>query len=268
MHIWFVSKMKIDAVIAVKNESSKLHACCMELFKKVPINNLIIVVGKSRDNTLETAKKFANIVIEDENKGIGYARNLGLKKVETKYYASIDSDVVLSKNWYPWCIDTIQKPHVAACEGYPRSLGAYYATWQRLELTQGYCSLGNTMLNSSLVRKIGMPLVAWGEDHVLKERFESKGYKWVVNPDIVSAHLVNDIEMLRHYIKFGVSVGKNQSISYWYLIKNTYWSLKDFALQGNSLGFNPSIYFLLLRLTRNFSILYGSFVKKQTRLVQ
>lgn len=42
---------KIDIVITAKNEAFKLQICCRELLKKVPINNLIIVVGESKDNT-------------------------------------------------------------------------------------------------------------------------------------------------------------------------------------------------------------------------
>lgn len=256
-----LSQSKIDAVVAVKNEAFKLQICCRELLKKVPINNLIIVVGESKDNTLEIANKYADIVVEDENKGIGYARSLGLEKVETEYYASIDSDVIISKDWYSWCRNTIQKPRVAACEGYPRPLGARYAKCQRLDLKHPYCSLGNTMLKTHVIREVGMPLVAFGEDHVLKERLESRGYNWMVNFDLLSIHLVNDLDMLRHYIKFGVSLGRHQNISYWNLAKSIHWSVKDFAIEANNFGLNLSTYVLLLRLIGKFSILYGKLKK-------
>jgi len=255
--------MKIDVVIVVKNEAFKLQMCCKELLKRVPLNNLIIIVGKSKDNTLVTAQKYANIILEDENKGVGYARRLGLEKVETEYYASVDSDVILSRDWFSWCINTIQKPRVAACEGYPRPLGAHYAELQRFGLMQGYCSLGNTMLRAHVVREVEMPLVCWGEDYALKERLESRGYNWVVNPDLVSIHLVNDMDMVRHCVNFGVSLGRHQNVSYWSLVKGTLWSFKDFAFQANNSGLNLSTYVLLLRLTRNFSILYGNFGKSK-----
>jgi glycosyltransferase involved in cell wall biosynthesis len=255
--------MKIDVVIVVKNEASKLQICCRELLKKVPINNIIIVVGESKDNTLETANRIADIVLKDENKGIGYARSLGLEKVETEYYASIDSDVILSKDWYSWCNNAIQKPHVAACEGYPRPLGAYYAKLQQPLLKQGYCSLGNTMLKTNVIREVEIPLVAYGEDYLLKERLESSGYNWLVNPDLVSIHLVNDMDILRHYLNFGMSIGKHQNISYWNLAKSTLCSFKEFASQANHLGLNLSTYVLLLRLTKNFSTLYGNLGKSK-----
>ena len=255
---------KIDIVITAKNEAFKLQTCCRELVKKVPINNLIIVVGESKDNTIEIANKYADIVIEDENKGIGYARSLGLEKVETDYYASVDSDVILSKDWYSWCKDTIQKPCVAACEGYPKPLGARYAKLQIIDFRNPYCSLGNTMLKTDAIREVGMPLNAFGEDHVLKKRLHSRGYKWVVNYDLLSIHLVSDMDMLRHYIAFGVSLGKNQNTSYWNLTKNVHWSLKEFASEANNFGLNLSTYALLLRLTKNLSILYGKLERKRT----
>jgi len=249
--------MKIDAVIAVKNEAFKLGYCCKELRKKVPISNLIIVVGKSEDKTLETANKYADILIEENNKGLGYARNQGLKEVKTEYYASIDSDVILSKEWYYWCKNTIKKPSVAACEGYPKPQGTYYSRFQYLG-RKTYCSLGNTMLKTNVIREVGIPLGGWGEDHVLKERLEAKGYEWIVSFDLISQHLVTDLEMLRHIVNFNVWVGKNQKISYFNLTKNTCWSLKDFADQATNLGLNQSTYILLYRLAINLGLLQGN----------
>jgi glycosyltransferase involved in cell wall biosynthesis len=256
-----LSQPKIDVVIAVQNEAFKLQTCCRELLKKVPINNLIIVVGESKDNTLEIANKYADIVINDENKGIGYARSLGLEKVVTDYYASIDSDVILSKDWYSWCRNTIQQPCVAACEGYPRPLGPRCAKSQRLDLKNPYCSLGNTMLKTHVIREVGMPLVAFGEDHILKERLGSRGYNWVVNFDLLSIHLVNDLDMLKHYIKFGKSLGRHQNTSYSDLTKGILWSINDFATQLSNFGLSLSTFILLLRLIGKFSAVYGKLKK-------
>ncbi|MCJ7635147.1 glycosyltransferase family 2 protein [Candidatus Bathyarchaeota archaeon] len=88
---------RIDVVIPVKNEAFKLQCCCKHIRKYLPVNNLIIVVSPSKDNTFQVAKDYGNIVIQDENKGVGCARAIGLEKVKTKYFASIDADIIVQR---------------------------------------------------------------------------------------------------------------------------------------------------------------------------
>jgi glycosyltransferase involved in cell wall biosynthesis len=113
---------KVDVVIPVRNEFTKLEFCCKSALRRIPINNLIIVVSPSKDRTLQVAKKYGNIVFMDDNQGVGHARSLGLEKVETEYYVSLDADIIIPKNWYSMCSESIRGERVAACQGYDRPL--------------------------------------------------------------------------------------------------------------------------------------------------
>jgi glycosyltransferase involved in cell wall biosynthesis len=250
--------MKIDVVIAVKNDASKLNTCCTELMKKVPINNLIIVVGRSKDNTLETANKYANIIIEDENKGIGHARSLGLEKVETDYYASIDSDVIISGSWYNWCIRTIKKPRVGACEGFQYPIGTNFqkvlTMWSkewRKDLTHIIGgSLGNTMLRTDIVREVGMPFERSWEDIALRKRLVSKGYRWVINYDLLSTHDVSDIEILLHTLHWSKLRKRDGNF-----FKELAVISKRFLDPRKEQDLNASIFLLLLNLAESYGLL-------------
>jgi glycosyltransferase involved in cell wall biosynthesis len=256
--------MKIDVVIAVKNEASKLNICCTELLKRVPINNLIIVVGRSKDNTLETAKKYANIIVEDENKGIGYARSLGLEKVETDYYGSIDSDVIVSRSWYSWCIRTIKKPKVGACEGFLWPIGTncqkVVSMWSK-EWIKDYstqiidsenqgCSLGNTMLRTDIVREVGMPFERWGEDNALRKKLASKDYRWVVNYDLLDTHMISDIEVLLHLLHWSKFKKRDGNF-----FKELAGILVHFLDPRKDQDLNLSIYLLLMNLADSYRLL-------------
>ena len=67
-------------------------------------NEIIIVDDGSTDNTLEIIESYSNqsrnvevIVLSQENKGPGAARNLGLQRASSKYIAFLDSD----DEWLP-----------------------------------------------------------------------------------------------------------------------------------------------------------------------
>jgi glycosyltransferase involved in cell wall biosynthesis len=203
---------EIDVVIPVRNEALKLKVCCEALLRHIPVRSLIIVVGESKDESLRISREFANIVVQDENKGIGHARALGLKKVESEFYASIDSDVVISESWYKFCRAKIDDPKVGACEGLLWPIGANYRkvlkfwseSWTKelsnnpTDETSIPCSLGNTILRTKVVKEVGMPLDRWGEDQLLRKRLSSKGWRWIVDLGLLTTHLVSDVEILKH----------------------------------------------------------------------
>ena len=193
----------VDVVIPVRNESFKFRLCCESVLKHVPVNNLIIVVPSHNNETLDIARKYGDKVIADQNKGVGHARSLGLKEVETEYYVSLDADTIIPEKWYSTCAETMRKAHVAACQGYDRPIGQNYAKWLQILVGERHCSLGNTMLRTDIVRKVGMPTERWLEDYVLRDRMTSSGYEWITLFDLVVTHWVSDVDVFRHYVRFG-----------------------------------------------------------------
>ena len=193
--------MKIDVVIPTIGEWS-LPYCVRSIRKHIPVNNLILV-GPSNDEQLPS---LADIFVSFDEKNVGKARAKGLEHVETEYYASVDSDVLVNSQWYRWCIKTIQQEDVGACQGYAKPVAKIYGRLDKEFIKRGglwgkgLCGLANTLLRTSVVREVGMPLIPLHEDWELLLRIEQAGYKWISNIDLITDLLITDVDMWKHHI--------------------------------------------------------------------
>ena len=98
--------MKIDVVMITKNSLKPcLQECLNAILQNIPVASLIIVDSESQDGTLEVIKNRikkskAKFTLIQRNVKRGKARELGIRKVSTDWFAFIDSDVILTKNWF------------------------------------------------------------------------------------------------------------------------------------------------------------------------
>jgi glycosyltransferase involved in cell wall biosynthesis len=97
-------KDPIDVVILTKNSQRLLTRCIASVYENVPVNTLIIVDGYSTDGTLkvieELQEKYGNVILVQDRGTRGRARQVGIGMVETDWFMFVDSDVVLSGNWF------------------------------------------------------------------------------------------------------------------------------------------------------------------------
>lgn len=197
--------MRIDLVIPTKGEWS-LPFCVRRVRKYVPVNRLIMV---GPENLGQKVRNLADVFVPFNERNIGKARAKGLEYVETEYYASIDSDVLINPNWYKWCMKTIRHEDVGACQGYAKAIAKIYGRHEEDFIRRGglwgksNCSLGNTLLKTDVVRELGMPQISLHEDWNLLLRMENAGYRWVSNIDLVSVHLITDVDVWKHHISWG-----------------------------------------------------------------
>jgi glycosyltransferase involved in cell wall biosynthesis len=94
----------IDVALLTLNSDRKLRECLDSVYQNVPVNRLIVVDGFSTDRTIpiieEYNAKYGNVVIVQEKGTRGSARQTAIELVETEWFMFVDSDVVLSKNWF------------------------------------------------------------------------------------------------------------------------------------------------------------------------
>jgi len=199
--------MKVDVVIPSIGEPS-LFPCLKSVRQNINVNSIILIVPSYFKRQ---ADLIADKVITLEEKNIGLARHKGLEAVETDYYASIDSDVLVNRKWFEWCIKTIVISDVGACQGYARSIAKNFSSIQDESLKKSggkdLTCLGNTMLKTEVVKKVGMPKKRFGEDFELRSRIEKAGFKWVSNIAIICEHLRTDMDILKHTIRWEKSRG-------------------------------------------------------------
>jgi glycosyltransferase involved in cell wall biosynthesis len=197
--------MLLDVVICVKNQAIQLNRILHQISREIPYNNLIVIYGSSNDNTKNVAEKYTNKVFWDEDKGLGYARKLGILQSTSKIVAMIDSDVILTPGWYENLIKYFQDPAVAAVMGTCiygygyKPLQNYWEYLRKNEKINYGCQ--NTMFRRSIILKIGNfdpSIKGAGEDYDLYLRLISNGYKWEWARDATVNHPMSMWEYLKH----------------------------------------------------------------------
>lgn len=199
--------LSVDVVIATRGEPS-LSRCLLAVEKSMPINRIILVGPKSLQSKFENQKKV--LFVPSSYTSVGKNRSLGLRYVTTEYYASVDSDVIVNKEWFDWCIRTIKKDKVGACEGFYRHDGRRARILMK-DFRDGkdWLGLGNTMLRTDVVRRVGMPHNRFKEDYALVCRIRGIGYKWIFNPKITTLHLESDLDYLKKRVHWGEIGGQD-----------------------------------------------------------
>ena len=91
------NKILFTIIIPVYNVENYIDKCITSVINQTYKNYEIIVINDgSTDNSKEVLKKYENIknitIIEQKNKGLSAARNMGIKKAKGDYIVLLDSD--------------------------------------------------------------------------------------------------------------------------------------------------------------------------------
>ena len=104
-------KPSILVLVAALNEEKGLKLTLSELRKYVSAKRLLVVDGKSSDQTVKVAKSFDADVISQEGKGKGDAINSALRNVEGDfdYAVLIDADYTYPAKYIPHMIGILEE---------------------------------------------------------------------------------------------------------------------------------------------------------------
>ena len=208
--------MKIDVVVVTKNSMIPcLPECIKAIYDNVPLNRLIVVDGGSTDGTIEFLKEFPNVVIIDDSKGNrGTARQKGIEKAGTEWFAFVDSDVVLCDKWFEKISKQITG-RVGAIEGRVQRL--YEKRPPKIK-PSGRGLTHCTLIRRSAVQKINIP----PEMHVMEDQFirryiEKQGYLWLKAFYPISKHFQAELfgEDLNSTRMSGKMIGKYDLLPLW-----------------------------------------------------
>jgi len=107
---------ELSIITPALNEEKYLPKLLNSLVNQQLPNKLqvIIVDGKSTDNTVREAERFKNripdLLILKSKRGIGYQRNRGAEKAMYKYFLFLDADMLLPPNFFQRLLPRIN-PH-------------------------------------------------------------------------------------------------------------------------------------------------------------
>lgn len=190
----------IDVVLLTKNSQHLLNKCLKSIYNNIPVNRLIIVDGFSNDKTLpiieEFRKKQDNIKILKTSGTRARARELGMSQVTTEYFAFIDSDLTLCRDWFKKAV-TEMTSDVGAVWGInidviPNVKQKWFLLLESMIAREGFHLRGGT--HDTLIRrnaiegmKIPFELHAFEDAYIMKW-IKKKGYKTKVGSDIYCLH--------------------------------------------------------------------------------
>jgi glycosyltransferase involved in cell wall biosynthesis len=197
--------MNLDVVVCAKNRAEMLERVLQQIIREIPFRELIVIYASLQDGTKEVAEKYTKKVFWDEDRGLGAARNLGIRQASSELVAMIDTDVVLTKDWHKQMLSHFEDPKVAAAMGstvygygfLPIQRLFEYWRWERHE--DWGCN--NTIFKRDLVLEIGNfdeTIRGAGEDYDLYKRILAAGYRWVWDREVVVYHPLNLFEYLNH----------------------------------------------------------------------
>jgi glycosyltransferase involved in cell wall biosynthesis len=170
----------VDVLMLTLDAETYLGKCLDSLYKEVPVNNLIVVDGGSKDNTIEILNKYprVKINIRPDIKTTGKCFEVLFNQVSTPWIVFIDADMELGEGWYDEMLthkgkyDFFESKRINHFEFYRESSGSInmdersYAVGQfaRIDCFRNYHVDDDYM---------------WGAtDLMLKQVAEKNGYKY------------------------------------------------------------------------------------------
>lgn len=194
----------IDVIMCTWNSNKPwFRKCLLSIKREVDINHFIVVDRYSSDDTVRVIESiFPNAIVIQTNVNLGLARQIGIKQVDTRYFAFIDDDVELCKDWFSKLITFMSARGIGAVQGFGRFSIDYLDKLQIFALrtikkepireitTRGLTH--NTIILTTLVKDFKPPsMVHSWEDFLLTQHIIKKGYKWIAVNQVQMIHYMN-----------------------------------------------------------------------------
>jgi glycosyltransferase involved in cell wall biosynthesis len=99
------------------NNDATIRQCIENIEKYIPFNQIIVVDGGSKDQTVEIAEKFgAKVHLEPGS--LPRVRYVQATLCSSDWIAVVDSDVFVNTNWWHEVSKYLNKPEIAAVSGW------------------------------------------------------------------------------------------------------------------------------------------------------
>ena len=213
----------IDVVMLTRNSEYLIDKCLASIYENVPVKNLIVCDGFSTDRTLKILNKIneehGNVTVINVNGSRARAREKGIRQVRTEWFMFVDSDVILSRDWFRKAEKSITTD-VGAVWGVnidviPNVKDKRFLKLQSLIARQCFNLRGgthDTLIRVNLVKDIEIPKnLHVFEDAYIKEWITRKGYEMVACYDPYCVHyrppnvwtLQGSLSIIADAIRFG-----------------------------------------------------------------
>jgi glycosyltransferase involved in cell wall biosynthesis len=186
--------MKIDLVIWTKDGEKTLVPCLKSIERAIgqdQVNQKIAVDGCSKDNTKAILEQFGWTVYNAEKVGIPFQAKQAISLVETPFFASFEQDIILNPQWFKLALRHFKKENVAVVQGVRVSLNKTLKVIEASALNKKIrqSSIDNNLYRTDVIKSLDLPLkYPLGFDRALQDLILDKGFKWIVDKQLVSLH--------------------------------------------------------------------------------
>jgi len=184
---------------------------------------VIAVDDGSRDRSRAILQRYAAagkvVLIEGEGRGAAAAINIGVRRASHPIICQVDQDVILHPGWLSKLTAELERPDVAAAQGYYLS-PSNASIWSRvmgLDLQQRYSQLdkrhvdhvctGNTAYRAIALTAAGLfdEDLGYGYDNDISYRLVRAGHRLVIREDATATHEWRDdiVGFVRQQYGFG-----------------------------------------------------------------
>jgi len=112
--------MSIDVVMLTKDSNKPwFRRVLMAIKREIPVHHFILVDGYSTDGTVDVVKELfgSKVIVLRTRESLGGARYLGMKAVDTEWFAYIDSDVEILPGWFSAAERYMKQPYIYGIQG-------------------------------------------------------------------------------------------------------------------------------------------------------
>lgn len=119
----------LTVVVVTRNEADRITDCLDSVFEACrdgPTFEVILVDSNSTDATLDFAVEYPIDVYQITDESLttpGAGRFVGTRMASGDRLLFVDGDMVLSREWLPRALDTVDEPAVAGVDGYLNEVG-------------------------------------------------------------------------------------------------------------------------------------------------
>ena len=203
-----LTKEPVSIVVPMYNAERYIVSVLESLFDQDydGSKEIIVVNDGSHDRSRELIRVFESkgkvIIIDQPNQGAVAATNNGFKAAHYDIICSIDSDVVLHRDWLRKVMNEFDDPLVGAVQGYyktPKGV-SFWARMMGYDIEKRYDDIpgkyvtqvctGDTAYRRSALEKTGLfdPAFVYGYDNDMSYRLQKAGYKLVFRNDAICDH--------------------------------------------------------------------------------
>jgi glycosyltransferase involved in cell wall biosynthesis len=192
----------------LRNGARTLRVCLDALYRAIPVCHLIVVDAYSTDGSPEILKGYPRTELIQGPWNLGKAREVGIERVHTEWFAFVDCDVFLFPSWFQKAV-TYMSPQVGGVQCMGPKTGRHHRMVERLGRITGWYEwdrpfTGNTLIRTESVRGIKLPDIPVYEDFLIAKYIKENGYKWIRSKERLGRHAVRDKVSREAHILSGI----------------------------------------------------------------